>query len=424
MSSTDHDEVVRQSFARQAGLFSGPDSPFAPRPASTLAWIEPLHDDMIVLEVACGTAHASEPVAARVRQVVGIDLTPDLLRIGAARLRENGIPNVLLQEGNAEALPFADESFDVVCCRSSLHHFADPRRAVDEMLRVCRPGGRVVLVDLVAPSETVRDRFDHVHRLLDPSHVRTFCEPELADLFPAGFCALTYGETSTLRLPIDVAITEQSARAEVLALLDAERRGEAPPTGFDPVDEDGKIVVSFTTCIVHAERVAHELCVACGFDGAAYDDRALVAAVRALGPRWRTLLTAAGPELRLRPAPEVWSAIEYAAHSRDITALHAFGVQLAIDDDEPRLPEIDGDELIEQAAATYASEDPEVVATALASEADRLAALVATAEPAVWNRAIVIGDRRNTIRAMVEHALHDSLHHLDDVERGLERLRN
>src|SRR5205823_520870 len=135
----------------QVALFSGPDSPFARR-ADQLGWIGPLTLDMIVLDVACGAAHASEPLAAEVRQVVGIDITPALLMLGAQRLRAAGIRNVLLQEANAEALPFLDESFDVVFCRSSLHHFADPERAVTEMVRVCRTGGRIVLVDLIAPA--------------------------------------------------------------------------------------------------------------------------------------------------------------------------------------------------------------------------------------------------------------------------------
>jgi ubiquinone/menaquinone biosynthesis C-methylase UbiE len=125
--STDpeHDNVIRRSFERQARLFEGPHSPFARR-SGNLAWIEPLDPDMIVLDVACGPGHAAEPVAAQVRQVVGIDLTPSLLALGAMRLQENGVANVLLQEGNADALPFVEGSFDVVFCRSSLHHFADP----------------------------------------------------------------------------------------------------------------------------------------------------------------------------------------------------------------------------------------------------------------------------------------------------------
>ena len=238
MTSPDHNEVVRRSFAQQVSLFSGPDSPFARRSSATLAWIEPLADDMIVLDVACGAAHAAEPVAPHVRQIIGIDLTPELLGLARQRLRDNDIDNVLLQEGNAEVMPFVDESFDVVFCRSSLHHFADPYRAVDEMVRVCRIGGRVVLVDLIAPDPAVRERFDQIHRLLDPSHVRTFVEPELANLLPGGINALSYGDTSTIRLPIDIAFTDQSAKHEAIELLRAELHAGAEPTGFDPAEEE------------------------------------------------------------------------------------------------------------------------------------------------------------------------------------------
>jgi SAM-dependent methyltransferase len=238
-----HEDVVRQSFERQVALFSGPESPFAARPSSTLSWIEPLDEDMIVLDVACGAAHASTPVAPHVRHVVGVDVTYPLLELAAPRVPAN----VSLVEGNAELLPLRDESFDVVCCRSSLHHFARPRRAVDEMARVCKADGRVVLIDLVPPGEAVRDRYDELHRLLDPSHVRTFLEPELAALLPG---PLVYAETTTIRLPIDVAITPQSDRDAVMTML----RTDGPSTGFDPVEEDGGLVVSFTTSTMHFRR--------------------------------------------------------------------------------------------------------------------------------------------------------------------------
>jgi SAM-dependent methyltransferase len=222
-----------------------------------LSWIEPLEQDMTILDVACGAAHAAEPVAGRVRQVVGIDLTRALLQVGSQRLRDLGITNVLLQEANAESLPFVDESFDIVYCRSSLHHFADPRRAVAEMVRVCRIGGRIVLLDLVALSKEVRQRYDDVHRLIDPSHVQAFLEGELADALPSGIDGLAYGDTSTIRLPIDIAFTEESRSAEVLEMLESEVRGDGPPTGLDPAKEDGKLVVSFVsfvTCVVHGVR--------------------------------------------------------------------------------------------------------------------------------------------------------------------------
>jgi hypothetical protein len=121
-------------------------------------------------------------------------------------------------------------------------HRCDPDAHRD---RHRRNEGRVdarVLVDLVARDADGRDLFDRVHRLLDPSHVGTFLEGELAQLLPGGIDALTYADTSTMRLPIDIAFTEQSDRDAVLQLLRADLRGEGPRTGFDPAEEDGKVV--------------------------------------------------------------------------------------------------------------------------------------------------------------------------------------
>ena len=248
-----HDDVVRRSFARQVSLFSGPDSPFAARPGSTLGWLDPLDPDMVALEVACGAAHVAEQVAPAVRVVVGLDLTPSLLHLGAQRIAEGGVRNVVLQEGNAAALPFVDESFDLVFCRSSLHHFADPAGAVAEMQRVSRRGGRVVVQDILAPIPDARDRFDELHRMIDPSHRRALLEPELVELF-GGVRALSHAETTTTPFPIAIAFTEQSDTDAVLDALRAEIRGEVDPTGFDPHEDDGQVVVTFTSCVVHAPR--------------------------------------------------------------------------------------------------------------------------------------------------------------------------
>jgi hypothetical protein len=168
--------------------------------------------------------------------------------------------------------------------------------------------------------------------------------------------------------------------------------------------------------------VTHECCDECRFDGAVYDDASLLAAVRSLGPAWRALLATAGAELRVRPKPRVWSAIEYAAHSRDITALHVYEVEQALTVDEPVIPEIDG-ELVDSAAAGYATADEQAVVDDLSAQASMLAQLADDAGVTSWSRGITIGDSRIDVRRLLEHALHDSLHHVRDVERGLVRLR-
>ncbi len=249
-----HEDTVRSSFRRQVGLFSGDESLFASRGNPNLAWLEPLHEDSLALEIACGAAHVAEEVAPHVRAVVGVDLTRELLALGGSRLQQAGVTNVVLQEANAEALPFLDDSFDLVYCRASLHHFADPRRAVDEMARVCRPGGRLAVSDLVAPVPDVRETFDAVHRLLDPSHVRAFVADELPTLFPTGF-AVSPGVPATIRLPLDVVLTEQSDRDRACTMLRTETEGGAA-TGLAPAWQDGALTVEFAAVSLQAVKPA------------------------------------------------------------------------------------------------------------------------------------------------------------------------
>ena len=162
--------------------------------------------------------------------------------------------------------------------------------------------------------------------------------------------------------------------------------------------------------------MTHETCAACGFDGAAFDDAALRDALSALGEQWRHLIGSAAEHLRSRPAPDVWSALEYAAHTRDILALHVFGVEQALTGDEPHFPEVEPG-LADAAAATYGALDADEVVAALARHASALAATDGD-----WSRGLTIGQSRRDVRSLLEHALHDAQHHLDDVRRGLAAL--
>jgi len=162
----------------------------------------------------------------------------------------------------------------------------------------------------------------------------------------------------------------------------------------------------------------HERCEACGFDGGAYSDGALLASLRLLGDRWEEQLSAAGEHLRTRPDPGTWSAIEYAAHSRDVTRLHAYGVEQALTGAEPTFPVV-SDDAIEAAAVAYGDADPDEVLDALARAASRLAQLADDAGEHTWTRGLTVGETRSDVRRLLEHALHDSHHHLLDVDRGL-----
>jgi ubiquinone/menaquinone biosynthesis C-methylase UbiE len=101
-----------------------------------------------ILDVGCGTG----VFAARLReafpgaQVWGIDLVSDMLAKGAQRWQRHA-ENVLPVQGDSERLPFGAGTFDVVTCANSFHHYPRQDRAVAEMHRVLRTGGRLMLID-------------------------------------------------------------------------------------------------------------------------------------------------------------------------------------------------------------------------------------------------------------------------------------
>lgn len=103
-----------------------------------------------VLEVAVGTG-LNLPYYRDGQSLVGIDLSTAMLDIARRRAREVG-REVVLREGDAHQLPFDDASFDAVVCTYSLCNVPDTDRALSEMHRVLRPGGRLVLVDHVRSS--------------------------------------------------------------------------------------------------------------------------------------------------------------------------------------------------------------------------------------------------------------------------------
>lgn len=122
-----------------------------------------------VLDVGCGTGVLLEGLSRGVpgAALVGVDVSFGMLRVARERL---GGEAELVQAG-AEALPFADASFDVVASVSALHFFADPLRALRGIARVLRPGGRLVLTDWCADFLGVR-ALDLWLRMVDAAHVR------------------------------------------------------------------------------------------------------------------------------------------------------------------------------------------------------------------------------------------------------------
>jgi SAM-dependent methyltransferase len=100
------------------------------------------------LDVGCATGAAVRAASATVRLAAGIDRSAAMVH--RARARARALPNAMFLLADAEQLPFPAATFTAVLSTATLRHFGDPERAVREMVRVVRPGGRIVVADFLA----------------------------------------------------------------------------------------------------------------------------------------------------------------------------------------------------------------------------------------------------------------------------------
>src|SRR4030088_2356640 len=186
MTDTAHQSRIRDQFTRQATPFSTA-APIASEAALQLIIdaAQPGPDDT-VLDVACGGGIVVCAFAPHVRHATGTDVTPAMLERARTLAAEKRLANVTWQEGEVERLPYPDGAFTIVVTRFAMHHFPDPAAVFREMVRVCAPGGRIVVVDTyVSPDPRKAAEFNRLEKLRDPSHARSLALPELQELFRA-----------------------------------------------------------------------------------------------------------------------------------------------------------------------------------------------------------------------------------------------
>ena len=175
-----HQANIVAQFSRQA-------IPFAQVPGhydamQILLEISGVGNDDEVLDVACGPGLVASEFARHARQVTGIDITPAMIDQAQKRQQEQNQTNLDWRVGEAVPLPYGDDRFSLVITRYSFHHMLSPERALAEMIRVCKPGGRVLVADVAVKSEESA-AYDRLEILRDPSHTHALTRDEFAELF-------------------------------------------------------------------------------------------------------------------------------------------------------------------------------------------------------------------------------------------------
>lgn len=160
--------------------------------------------------------------------------------------------------------------------------------------------------------------------------------------------------------------------------------------------------------------VLDERCAECGFDPRAVDVTALPDLIRENVRAWDGVLES--PDAAVRPAPHIWSPLEYGCHVRDVHVLFAERARLMLEQDDPQFANWDQDATAVE--EDYGSQDPLAVAVEMVEGAADAAAVFAGVSGDQWDR---VGRRSNgsvfTVRTLGVYYLHDVVHHLRDIGR-------
>ncbi|MBW4552811.1 MAG: methyltransferase domain-containing protein [Aphanocapsa sp. GSE-SYN-MK-11-07L] len=175
-------DPVKQEYARLAGQYDSRWSFYVQ--ATTQATLSRLnlHPGDRILDLGCGTGTLIQTllqIAPEV-QVVGLDPVAEMLNLARQKLPTA----VELKLGSATDLPFANHSFDVLVSTSAFHYIRDPEQAIQEMQRVLKPGGRLVMTDWCYDYWTCQ-LLDFWLRLFNRAHFRTYRAAQVQTLLQA-----------------------------------------------------------------------------------------------------------------------------------------------------------------------------------------------------------------------------------------------
>ncbi len=180
MTSTKHNEIIVEQFSKQAIPFAKISGHLDS--VKILIDMSEVGNADNVLDVACGPGLVACAFASIAKSITGVDITENMIEQAKVRQKDMGIKNIAWDIGSVSPLPYDDNTFSIVLTRYSFHHFVDPESVLSEMKRVCRPGGRIMVVDVALPPEKV-EFFNSMERLRDPSHTKALTHNEFQILF-------------------------------------------------------------------------------------------------------------------------------------------------------------------------------------------------------------------------------------------------
>jgi ubiquinone/menaquinone biosynthesis C-methylase UbiE len=222
---------VREQFTRQAEAYAGMQQTRDEAGMRLLVALAGAGAQSRVLDVACGPGFLTLAFAGACASARGIDATPAFVDRAQRLARERGAGNASFAVGDANALPEPDSGWDVVACRAAFHHFPDPARVLAEMARVAKPGGVLLVADLLGSElPECAGLHDRIERLCDPTHTRALPLSEFSQLFRAQGLEAASQFGSEMHYDVEEWLAhggpDTAAAAEIRSLLEASIEGD------------------------------------------------------------------------------------------------------------------------------------------------------------------------------------------------------
>lgn len=176
-------DKTRAHFDELAGRFGKDYVPGRSWKGLAEALIKTLNYD-VVADLGAGEGTLSQLLAQRARHVIAVDLSPKMVEFGQKLAKENGLENLEYREGDIESPPIKARTLDLAILSQALHHAEHPQKALDAAFKALKPGGRLIVLDLV------QHNFEEARELYADTWLG-FSESELARMLGrAGFTEL------------------------------------------------------------------------------------------------------------------------------------------------------------------------------------------------------------------------------------------
>ena len=252
----DHNDLIKEQFDKQSATFGTMSGHYDA--LDLIVHLSQTTAKDTVLDVACGPGIVACAFAKTAAHVRGIDLVPAMIERAKGSQAAQGLENMSWDIGSVDPLPYEHCSYSIVVSRFAFHHFTDPQAVLNEMVRVAKWEGRVVVVDVFMNDHIQASAYDALEKLRDPSHTHALLLDELNKMFEKADVTLI--EKKFYRLGVEV---DELLKATLTPIKEAEEFRNIVKAdiginklGIDAKINEGKLYFSFPIVIMVGQKLS------------------------------------------------------------------------------------------------------------------------------------------------------------------------